>query len=56
MDSVALLLANTAFLMIIVRFVARFVYATRGIIVQLIASISYSVYLLSFLIMGFFYY
>ncbi len=46
MDSVALLLANTAFLMIIIRFVARFVYATRGIIIQLIASISCSVMLI----------
>ena len=48
MDSVALLLANTAFLMIIVRFVARFVYATRGIIIQFIASISCSVMLIIF--------
>ena len=48
MDSVALLLANTAFLMIIIRFVARFVYATRGIIAQLIASISCSVMLIIF--------
>lgn len=48
MDSVALLLANTAFLMIIIRFVARFIYATRGIIVQFIASISCSVMLIFF--------
>ena len=48
MDSVALLLANTAFLMIIIRFVARFIYATRGIIIQLIASISCSVMLITF--------
>ena len=48
MDSVALLLANTAFLMIIIRFVARFIYATRGIIVQLIASISCSIMLIIF--------
>ena len=48
MDSVALLLANAAFLIIIVRFVARFVHATRGIIVQLIASISCSVILIIF--------
>lgn len=48
MDSVALLLANTAFLMIIIRFVARFIYATRGILVQLIASISCSVMLIIF--------
>ena len=48
MDSVALLLANTAFLMLIIRFVARFIYATRGIIVQLIASISCSVMLIVF--------
>ena len=54
MDSVALLLANTAFLIIIVRFVARFVHATRGIIVQLIASISCSVLLIVFPPSGFF--
>lgn len=48
MDSIALLLANTAFLMIIVRFVARFVHATRGILVQLIASTSCSVMLIIF--------
>ena len=48
MDSVALLLVNIAFLMIIIRFVARFIYATRGIIAQLIASISCSVMLIIF--------